>query len=91
MKNLITKSSNPDSFTFSRTPTSSKELSNESQNDNQLDKNILRFNQTLQNYLKVSVGNHAYNLTKYDEKQPIDTTVTKTGNAGGHLLLLWKI
>ena len=32
--------------------------------DDELDKNtIVRFNQTLQNYLKVSVGNDMYSLT----------------------------
>ena len=29
---------------------------------------LLKFNQTLQNYLKVSVGNDTYNLTKNDLK-----------------------
>ena len=34
----------------------------------ELDKNtIVRFNQTLENYLKVSVGNDIYNLTKYNQ------------------------
>ena len=28
---------------------------------------LLRFNQPLQNYVKVSVGNDTYNLTKYDK------------------------
>ena len=51
---------------------------------------ILRFNQTLQNYLKVSVGNDVYNLTKYDRNQITDTNIIKTGNAGGYLLQQWN-
>ena len=47
--------------------------------------------QTLQNYLKVSVGNDTYNLTKYDKIQITDTTVIKVGNSGGYLLPRWKI
>ena len=52
---------------------------------------MLRFNQTLQNYLKVSVGNYTYNLTKYDKIQLTDTTIMKAGNTGGYLLPNWKI
>ena len=55
--------------------------------DDELDKNtVLRFNQTLQNYLKVSVGNDTYNLTKYDKIQITDTTIIKYPNSGGYLL-----
>ena len=35
---------------------------------------IVRFNQTLQNYLKVSVDNDVYNLTECDKKQLTDKT-----------------
>ena len=60
--------------------------------DNELDKNtIVRFNQTLENYLKVSVGNDTYNLTKYNKIQLTDTTIIKTGNSGGYLLPSWRI
>ena len=52
---------------------------------------ISRFNPTLQNYLKVSVGNTVSNLTKYDRKQKINTTLIKIGNAGTKLLLSWRI
>ena len=46
--------------------------------DDELDKNIIvRFNQTLQNYLKISVGNDTYNLTKYDGIQITDATIIK--------------
>ena len=52
---------------------------------------ILRFNQTLQNYLKVSVGNDKYNLTKYDKIQITDTTEIKYPNIGSDLLQKWYI
>ena len=83
---------NIDSITANRNPTSDNELANKKYNDDDLDKNkILRFNQTLQNYLKVSVGNDTYNLTKYDKIQIIDTTVIKYPNNGGYLLQNWNI
>ena len=53
--------------------------------------NILRINQTLQNYLKVSVGNDTYNLTKYDKIQKTDTTIINYPNTGGYLLQNWVI
>ena len=52
---------------------------------------ILRFNQTLQSYLKVSVGNDTYNLTKYDKIQITDTTEIKYPNIGSDLLQKWYI
>ena len=52
---------------------------------------MLRFNQTLTNYLKVSVGNNTYNLTKYDKIQLTDTTVIKNGNTGNSVLPYWKV
>ena len=52
---------------------------------------ILRFNQTLQNYLKVSVGDDIYNLTKYDKIQITDTTEIKYPNIGSDLLQKWYI
>ena len=54
---------------------------------NELDKNtVLRFNRTLENYFKVSVGSDVYNLTKNDEIQITDTTIIKYTNTGGYLL-----
>ena len=52
---------------------------------------IVRFNQTLQIYLKVSVGDDIYNLTKYIKIQLTDTTTTKAGNTDAYLLPYWKI
>ena len=52
---------------------------------------ILRFNQTLKNYLKISVGNDTYNLTKYDKIQITDTTEIKYPNIGSNLFQMWYI
>ena len=83
---------NLDSVTVNRNPTSDNELSNKKYIDDELDKNtILRINQTLQNYLKVSVGNDTYNLTKYDKIQITDITEIKYSNIGSDLLQKWNI
>ena len=51
------KLTNLDSITVNRNPTSDNEISNKKYFDDELDTNtVLRFNQTLQNYLKVSVA-----------------------------------
>ena len=53
-----------DSITINRNPSSDNEVSNKKYVDDELDKNtIVRFNQTLENYLRVSVGSDIYNLT----------------------------
>ena len=52
---------------------------------------LARFNQTLQNYLKVSVGNDTYNLTKYNKISITDITEIKFPNSGNALLQKWKI
>ena len=60
------KITNIDSITVNRNPSSDNELSTKKYIDDELDKNtILKFNQTLENYLKVSVGNDTYNLIIY--------------------------
>ena len=51
---------------------------------------LVRFNQTLQNYLKVSVGNDTYNLTKYNKISITDITKKKFPNSGTALLQKWK-
>ena len=59
---------NLDSVTVNRNPNLYNELANKKYIDDELDKNtVLRFNQTLENYLKVSVGNDIYNLTNMIE------------------------
>ena len=52
---------------------------------------IVRFNKTLQNYLKVSVGNDLYNLTNYDKIRITDTTEMRYPNIGSDLLQKWNI
>ena len=86
------KLTNLDSITVNREPILNNELANKKYIDDELDKNtILRFNQTLQNYLKVSVGNDTYNLTKYNKIQLTDTTIMKTANVGGYLFPSWRV
>ena len=83
---------NLDSKSVNRKPSSDNELASKKYIDDELDKNtILRFNQTLQNYLKVSVGNDTYNLTKYDKIQITDTTEMRYPNIGSDLLQKWNI
>ena len=78
--NILT---NIDSITINRNPTSSNELANKKYIDGSIGEDtIVRFNQTLQNYLKVSVGNDTYNLTKFDKIQLIDVTESGYPNNG---------
>ena len=86
------KLTNLDSITVNRNPSSDNELVNIKYLDDELDRNtILRFNETLVKYLKVSVGNDIYNLTQYNKIQLTDTTLRKAGNTGRYLLPYWKI
>ena len=86
------KLTNINSITINNNPTDDNHVSNKKYIIDELNKNtIVRFNQTLMNYLKVSVGNDTYNLTKYNRIQLTDTTVMKTGNNGGYLLPYWRI
>ena len=86
------KLTNLDSVSFNRKPNLDIELANKKYFDNELDKNtVVRFNQTLDKYLKVSVGNDTYNLTKYDRIQIFDTTIIKYPNTGSYLLQIWDI
>ena len=82
---------NINSITINNNPTEDNHVSNKRYTDDEPDKKtMVRFNETLQNYLKVSVGNDTYNLTKYDKIQLTDTTFMKTPNSGGYLLPYWK-
>ena len=86
------KLSNINSITINNNPTDNNHVSNKKYLDDELEKNtILKFNPTLQNYLRVSVGSDIYNLTKYNKIQLTDITVLKAGNTGGYLLPYWKI
>ena len=67
-----------DSITVNRNPSLDNELANKKYVvDSVGEGNILRFNQTLQNYLKVSVGYDTYYLTKNDRIQITGTTIIK--------------
>ena len=86
------KLTNIDSITINGNPISDNELSNKKYIDDELEKNtILRFNQTLENYLKVSVGNDTYNLTKFNKIQITHTTNIQFPNVGRYLLQNWFI
>ena len=86
------KLKNINSITINTNPSSDNEVSNKKYIDDELNKNtILRFNQTLENYLKVSVGNDTNNVTKYDKIQITDTTIIQYPNVGGYLLQNWLI
>ena len=86
------KLTNLDSVQVNRNPTLDNEVSNKKYIDDELDKNtIVRLNQTLTNYLKVTVGNDIYKLTKYNKIQITDTTEIVFPNTGGYLLQKWSI
>ena len=70
-----------ESIIVNRNPSLDNELANKKYVDDSIGEGIiLRFNQTLENYPKVSVGNFKYNLTNYDEYQVTDTTIIKAPN-----------
>ena len=86
------KLTNINSITINNNPTDDNHVSNKKYIDDELNKNtIVRFNQTLQNYLKISVGNDIYNLTKHNKIQLTDTTIIKYPNSGSYLLQNWNI
>ena len=60
--------------------------------DDESNKNtVLRFNQTLQNYLKVSFGKDTYNPTSCGEIQIIDVTEVRYSIKGDSVLPKWRI
>ena len=85
------KLTNINLITFNNSPTDDSHVSNKKYIDDGLDKNtFVRFNETLENYLKVSVGNDIYNLTKYNKFHLTDITVIIAGNNGLSLLPNWR-
>ena len=83
---------NINSIKINNDPVDNDHVSNKKYVDDQLDKNtIVRFNQTLENYLKISVGDDIYNLTKYNKYYLTDKTTMIAPNAGSYLLQNWKI
>ena len=78
--------------TANRNPYSDNELASKKYVDDSVGEGtMVGFNQTLEKYLKVSVGNDIYNFTKCDKIQITDTTINKTDNTGGYLLQRWNI
>ena len=76
-----------DSISVTTDPSSDNELANRKYVDDSLRKGtFLRFNRSLQNYLKVSVGHTMHILKKNLEQNFIDTTKNKVHNQGGYLL-----
>ena len=81
------KLTNLHSITVNKNPSSDNELSNEKHVDDSIGEGTIhRFNQTLQIYLKVSVGGEIYNLTKNGRVQFTDTTEIKIPKTGSDLL-----
>ena len=81
------KLKNLDSVSVIGILSSDNELIKKKCKDDELDKStIVRFDQTLENYLKLSVGNNTYNLTKYDKIQMTDATIIKYPNTSEYLL-----
>ena len=86
------KFTNFDSLSLKRNPSSDMELANKKYVDDSTgDGNVLRFTQTVENYLEVSAANDTYNLTKYDKTQITGTTKFNYPNTGGYLLQNWVI
>ena len=86
------KLTNINSITINNNPTDDNHVSNKKYIDESIGEGtLLRFNQTLQNYLKVSVGNDVYNLTKYNKISITDVTEIKFPNTGVSLLQKWYI
>ena len=85
------KLTNINSITINNNPSDDNHVCNKKYVDDELDKNtIVRFNQTLTNYLKVSVGNDIYH-TKYNKYYLTDTTSMISPNSGLYLLQKWSI
>ena len=83
---------NIDSIIVNRNPTSDNELANKKYIDDSIGEGtLLRFSQTLTNYLKVSVGSDIYHLTKYEKNYITDLTEMRAPNSGHDLLQKWKI
>ena len=86
------KLTNIDSIQVDRNPISDNEVSNKKYIDDSIAEGALvRFNQTLTNYLKVSVGSDTYNLTKYNKYYLTDKTSMLSPNSGLSLLQKWII
>ena len=86
------KLTNINSITINNNPTDENHVSNKKHIDDSIaEGTLLRFNQTLTNYLKVSVANDIYHLTKYGKNYVTDLTEMRAPNTGLCLLQRWKI
>ena len=86
------KLTNIDSIKVNRNPILDNEVSNKKYIDDSIaEGTLVRFNQTLINYLKVSVGNDKYHLTKYNKYYLTDKTSMISPNSGLYLLQKWNI
>ena len=86
------KLTNINSITINNNPTDDNHVCNKKYIDDEIDKyTIVRFNQTLTNYLKISVGNDIYHLTKYNKYYLTDITSMISPNSGSYLLQRWLI
>ena len=80
------KLTNIDSITVDRNPTSDNEVANKKYIHDELNNNtIVRFNQSLQNYLKIFIGKDKYNLTKNNKINITDLTEMRSPNSGQSL------
>ena len=83
---------NLDSVSIIRNPSLDNEVSNQNYvHDSIGEGTLLRFNQTLTDYLKVSLGNDTYHLHKNDKIKITDMKIIKYRNTGGYLLQNWII
>ena len=86
------KLTNLNGVVVNREPSSDNELANKKYIDDEIDKNaIVRYSQTLQITLKVSIGNDTYNLTKSDKIKITDITERRNPETGQPLLQKWKL
>ena len=86
------KMTNLYSVTVNKNPISDKEIFNKKYIFDELDKNsVPRFNKTLQNHIKVSVGKDTYSLTKYEKIQITVTMEINFPNLGSDFLPKWEI
>ena len=87
------KLTNLDSVKINRNPTLDNEVANKKYFDDSIggNKNVLEFDQSEDNYLKVSVGNDTYNLSKYNKIQLTEVTVIRVGNIGADALPNWNV
>ena len=88
----MNKLTNLDSILVKRDPSSDNKQANKKYVDDSIGKrDVLKVFQTLDNYLRVSVGNDTYNLTKNDKIRTTDITIIKNPNKGRYLLQNWVI